>query len=44
MNKEHRTFNHELKAQAVLAVISGNKIAAKICCEHQIKPASRVLI
>jgi transposase len=38
MTKKHRTFNPEFKAQAVLAVISGNKTAAEICREHQIKP------
>ncbi len=38
MAKKHRTFNPEFKAQAVLAVISGNKTAAEICREHQIKP------
>ena len=38
MTKKHRTFSPEFKAQAVLTVISGNKTAAEICREHQIKP------
>ena len=38
MTKQHRTFSPEFKAQAVLAVLSGNKTAAEICREHQIKP------
>ncbi len=38
MTKKHRTFSPDFKAQAVLAVLSGNKTAAEICREHQIKP------
>ena len=38
MTKKHRTFSPDFKAQAVLAVLSGNKTAAEICREHQLKP------
>lgn len=38
MTKKHRTFSPDFKAQAVLAVLSGSKIAAEICREHQLKP------
>lgn len=35
---QRRHFNPEFKAQAVLSVVSGEKTAAEICREYQIKP------
>jgi transposase-like protein len=35
---KHRQFTPEFKAQVVLAIISGQKSAADICREHNLKP------
>ncbi len=35
---KHRQFTPEFKAQVVLEIISGQKSAADICREHNLKP------
>jgi transposase-like protein len=34
---KYRSFSPEFKAQVVLQVLTGNKSAAEVCREHQIK-------
>lgn len=36
--RQRRQFSAEFKAQVVLAVLSGQKRAAEVCREHQLKP------
>lgn len=35
---KHRQFTPEFKAEVVLEIISGQKTAAEICREHNLKP------
>ncbi len=38
MARKRRTFTSELKAQAVLDVLTGSLSAAEVCRRHKIKP------
>ena len=36
--RKHRTFTPEFKAQVVLEILSGNRSAAEICRQYELKP------
>jgi transposase len=38
MPRTRRNFNAEFKAKVVLEILSGNKSAAEVCREYQLKP------
>jgi transposase len=38
IKRQRRTFSAEFKARVVLEVLTGQKTAAQVCREHQLKP------